>query len=75
MCKIEHFMHKSILRKHLLSFVKVRYLEDIHCDDSEIPNIKGSKKTHDDGNEDTLLHWAYSCRSEKIIAAPPQKVN
>ena len=53
----------------------MRYSEDIYCDDSEIPNIKGSKKTHDDGNEDTLLHWAYSCRSEKVIAAPPQKVN
>ena len=53
----------------------MRYSEDIYCDDSEIPNIKGSKKTHDNGNEDTLLHWAYSRRSEKVIATPPQKVN
>ena len=73
-CTIEHFMHKSILKKHLLGFVKVRYSENIYCDDSEIPNIKGSKKTCDEGNEDTLLHWAYSHRAEKVIAALPQQV-
>ena len=62
-----------MLKKHLLGFAKVQFSKDTFSDDSDIPTLKGTKKTHEDGNDNILVHWAFTCRADPVIAQVPQQ--